>query len=85
MITRSSWHICLWVPMGATAVQRQESEGKEVEGGAVQLQLSRDGVILSNIFETKTRVFSVLQCAGQGSNSGLGCPGSQAPPNKTEL
>lgn len=45
MITRSSWHICLWVPMGATAVQRRESEGREVEGGAVQLQLSRDGVI----------------------------------------
>lgn len=71
--------------MGATAVQRGESEAKEVEGGGVQLQLSRDGVILSNIFETKTRVFSVPQRAGQGSNTGLGCPGSRAPPKKTEL
>lgn len=82
MITRSSWHICLWVLMGATAVQRGESEGKG--GGGVQLQLSRDGVILSNIFETKKHVFSVLQRARQGSNTGLGCPGSQAPPKKTE-
>lgn len=30
MITRSSWHICLWVLMGATAVQRGENEGKGV-------------------------------------------------------
>lgn len=82
MITRSPWHICLWVLMGATAVQRGESKGKG--GRGVQLQLSRDGVILSNIFETKKHVFSVLQCAGQGSNTGLGCPGSQAPPKKTE-
>lgn len=82
MITRSSWHICLWVLMGATAVQRGESEGKG--GGGVQLQLSRDGVILSNIFETKKHVFSVLQRARQGSNTGLGCPGSQAPPKKIE-
>lgn len=71
--------------MGATAVKRGESEAKELEGGGVQLQLSRDGVILSNIFETKTRVFSVRQRTGQGSNTGLGCPGSQAPPKTTEL
>lgn len=83
MITRSSWHICCWILMGATAVQR----GKGGWGGAggVQLQLSRDGVILSNIFETKKYVFSVLKRTRQGSNTGLGCPGSQAPPKKTEL
>lgn len=32
MITRSSWHICLWVLLGATAVQRGESERKGMGG-----------------------------------------------------
>lgn len=33
MITRSSWHICLSVLMGATAVQRGESKGKGLGDG----------------------------------------------------
>lgn len=32
MITGSSWHISLWVLMGAAAVQRGESERKGVGG-----------------------------------------------------
>lgn len=46
-------------------------------------QLYRDGVILSNIFEIKKHMFSVLHCAGEGSNTRLGCLGLQAPPKQT--